>query len=245
MAIKASNDEDGKVNELVEMIDRLMAGGEGHINIDAEALLKAKREGQDEPEMTVQDNEKWLSSIDKQIERMQGLIQNMLELSKLEQSELPKVTINLSEIADGACLEFEAVCFEKGVKLVSEIQPDLHVLGERTSLERLVVILLDNAIKYSGENGKVGIGLAQDGKKIVLTVMNTGAVISEEDAKHVFDRFYRSDGARQNDDGKSFGLGLSIAAATVQAHGGTIECKGVENKGTVFRVYLPVAKKTV
>ncbi|WP_024855918.1 hypothetical protein [Ruminococcus albus] len=54
MAIKASNDEDGKVNELVEMIDRLMAGGEGHINIDAEALLKAKREGQDEPEMTVQ-----------------------------------------------------------------------------------------------------------------------------------------------------------------------------------------------
>lgn len=197
-----------------------------------------------EPEMTVQDNEKWLSSIDKQIERMQGLIQNMLELSKLEQSELPKVTINLSEIADGACLEFEAVCFEKGVKLVSEIQPDLHVLGERTSLERLVVILLDNAIKYSGENGKVGIGLAQDGKKIVLTVMNTGAVISEEDAKHVFDRFYRSDGARQNDDGKSFGLGLSIAAATVQAHGGTIECKGVENKGTVFRVYLPVAKKT-
>ena len=197
-----------------------------------------------EPEMTVQDNEKWLSSIDKQIERMQGLIQNMLELSKLEQSELPKVTTNLSEIADGACLEFEAVCFEKGVKLVSEIQPDLHVLGERTSLERLVVILLDNAIKYSGENGKVGIGLAQDGKKIVLTVMNTGAVISEEDAKHVFDRFYRSDGARQNDDGKSFGLGLSIAAATVQAHGGTIECKGVENKGTVFRVYLPVAKKT-
>ncbi|MBQ9276694.1 MAG: HAMP domain-containing histidine kinase [Clostridia bacterium] len=197
-----------------------------------------------EPELTVQDNEKWLASIDKQIERMQGLIQNMLELSKLEQSELPKVTINLSEIADGACLEFEAVCFEKGVKLVSEIQPDLRVLGERTSLERLVVILLDNAIKYSGENGKVGIGLAQDGKKIVLTVMNTGAVISEEDAKHVFDRFYRSDGARQNDDGKSFGLGLSIAAATVQAHGGTIECKGVENKGTVFRVYLPVAKKT-
>lgn len=197
-----------------------------------------------EPTATVQDNEKWLASVDKQIERMQGLIQNMLELSKLEQSELPKITVNFSEIADGACLEFEAVCFEKGVRLVTEIQPELKVLGERTSLERLVTILVDNAIKYCGENGKVGVGLAQDGKKVVLTVMNTGAVISEEDAKHVFDRFYRTDGARQNDDGKSFGLGLSIAAATVQAHDGTIECKGVENKGTVFRVYLPIAKKT-
>ena len=195
-----------------------------------------------EPKSSVEDNAKWLESVDKQIERMQGLIQNMLELSKLEQSELPKITVNLSEIAEGACLEFEAVCFEKNVRLVTEIQPDLKVLGEKTSLERLVAILVDNAIKYSGESGKVGVGLAQDGKKIVLTVMNTGAVISEEDAKHVFDRFYRADGARNNDDGKSFGLGLSIAAATVQAHDGTIECKGVEGKGTVFRVYLPTAK---
>ena len=196
-----------------------------------------------EPESTVADNEKWLASVDKQITRMQELIGSMLELSKLEQSELPKITVELSDLANSACLEFEAVCFEKGVNLVSSVQPDVKVLGERTSLERLVVILLDNAIKYCGTNGKVGLQLAQDGKKVVLTVMNTGAVISEEDAKHVFDRFYRTDGARQNDDGKSFGLGLSIAAATVQAHGGTIECKGVENKGTVFTVVLPAAKQ--
>ena len=197
-----------------------------------------------EPTSTVQDNEKWLETIDTQITRMQDLIQNMLELSKLEQSTLPKITLDMSEITSGVCLEFEAVCFEKGVRLVSEINPNLKVLGERTALERLVVILVDNAIKYSGENGKVGVGLAQNGKKVVLTVMNTGAVISEEDAKHVFDRFYRTDGARQNDDNKSFGLGLSIAAATVQAHGGTITCKGVEDKGTVFTVVLPIAKKT-
>ncbi len=196
-----------------------------------------------EPESTVQDNEKWLASVDKQIERMQDLIQNMLELSKLEQSELPKTPVNFSEIVDGVCLEFEAICFEKGVNLVSDAKPNVCVLGEKNSLERLVAILLDNAIKYSGENGKVGCRLEQDGKKVLLSVLNTGAVISEEDAKHVFDRFYRTDGARQNEDGKSFGLGLSIAAATVKAHGGTITCKGVEDKGTVFTVTLPVMKK--
>ena len=194
-----------------------------------------------EPQSTVEDNEKWLATVDKQIVRMQDLIQNMLELSKLEQSTLQKVTLDFSEIVNGACLEFEALCFEKGVRLVSDVQQDIKVIGEKQSLERLVAILLDNAIKYCGENGKVGCKLAQDGKKIVLTVMNTGAVISEEDAKHVFDRFYRTDGARQNDDGKSFGLGLSIAAATVKAHGGTISCKGVEDKGTVFTITLKTA----
>ena len=196
-----------------------------------------------EPESSVQDNEKWLTSIDKQIERMQDLIQNMLELSKLEQSELPKSSVDFSGLVDGACLEFEAVCFEKGVTLVTDAQPNICVLGEKNSLERLITILLDNAIKYSGENGKVGCKLEQDGKKAVLSVLNTGEVISEEEAKHVFDRFYRTDGARQNEDGKSFGLGLSIAAATVKAHGGTISCKGVEDKGTVFTVVLPIMKK--
>lgn len=196
-----------------------------------------------EPESTVQDNEKWLASVDKQIERMQDLIQNMLELSKLEQSELTKSPVDFSEIVDGVCLEFEAICFEKGVNLVSDAQKGVCVLGEKNSLERLVAILLDNAIKYSGENGKVGCKLEQDGKKAVLSVLNTGAVISEEDAKHVFDRFYRTDGARKNEDGKSFGLGLSIAAATVKAHGGTIVCKGIEGKGTVFTITLPVLKK--
>ena len=195
-----------------------------------------------EPDSTVKDNEKWISSISTQLVRMRDLINNMLELSKLEQSELPKQDVNFSEIFEGACLEFEATCFEKDVKLITEIQPDLHVFGEPKSLERLAVILLDNAIKYSGDKGKVGARLFADGKRVHLSVMNTGECISKEDAKHVFDRFYRTDGARQNKDNQSFGLGLSIASATVKAHCGEIDCHGIEGKGTVFDVYLPTLK---
>lgn len=195
-----------------------------------------------EPDSTVKDNEKWISSISTQLVRMRDLINNMLELSKLEQSELPKQDVNFSEVSEGACLEFEATCFEKDVKLLTDVQSDLHVLGEPKSLERLVVILLDNAIKYSGEKGKVGVRLFLDGKRVHLSVMNTGECISKEDAKHVFDRFYRTDGARQNKDNQSFGLGLSIASATVKAHCGEISCHGIEGKGTVFDVYLPTLK---
>lgn len=195
-----------------------------------------------EPATSVTDNEKWLASITAQIERMQGLIQNMLELSRLEQSQLPYENTDMSQITEGACLAFEAVCFEKQVRLICEIQPDITVSGDKNALERLVVILLDNAIKYSGENGKIGCRLSADGKKMRLSVMNTGEVISKEDEKHVFDRFYRSDGARQHSDKQSFGLGLSIAAATVQAHGGKIMCHGIEDKGTVFEVILPMLR---
>ena len=195
-----------------------------------------------EPDSTVKDNEKWISSISSQLVRMRDLVNSMLELSKLEQSELQKQDVDFSEISEGACLEFEATCFEKNVKLITEIQPDLHVYGEPKSLERLVVILLDNAIKYSGDNGKVGVRLFLDSKRVRLSVMNTGECISKEDAKHVFDRFYRTDGARQNKDSQSFGLGLSIASATVKAHCGEIDCHGIEGKGTVFDVYLPTLK---
>ncbi len=195
-----------------------------------------------EPDSTVKDNEKWITSISTQLVRMRDLVNSMLELSKLEQSELQKQDVNFSEIVEGACLEFEATCFEKDVKLLTDVQPDLHVYGESKSLERLVVILLDNAIKYSGDNGKVGVRLFVDSKRIHLSVMNTGECISKEDAKHVFDRFYRTDGARQNKDNQSFGLGLSIAAATVKAHCGEIDCHGIEGKGTVFDVYLPSLK---
>lgn len=176
-----------------------------------------------EPDSTVKDNEKWITSISTQLVRMRDLVNSMLELSKLEQSELQKQDVNFSEIVEGACLEFEATCFEKDVKLLTDVQPDLHVYGENKSLARLVVILLDNAIKYSGDNGKVGVRLLMDSKRIHLSVMNTGECISKEDAKHVFDRFYRTDGARQNKDNQSFGLGLSIASATVKAHCGEID----------------------
>ena len=196
-----------------------------------------------EKDSSVRDNEKWMESISGQVDRMNELVKGMLELSKLEQTTIKTDLVDFSAIVESACLEIEAVAFEKGATLVTDIQPGATILAEKVTIERLVYILLDNALKYSGEKGKVGCRLTIVGKKLHLEVMNTGSAISEEEAKHVFDKFYRSDGARQNPDNKSFGLGLAIAKATVTAHGGTISCHGVENKGTVFEVFLPLAKK--
>lgn len=195
-----------------------------------------------EPNSTVEDNAKWMAAIEAQISRMNGLIVNMLRLSKIENAAINLTDTDFSGLAEGACLGFDAVCFEKGLQLVTDIAPGIRVMGDKDSLERLITCLLDNATKYCGRNGKIGLRLGADSKKAHLAVMNTGEPISEEDAKHVFDRFYRADGARSNPDGNSFGLGLAIARATVTAHGGTITCRGIKDKGTVFEVALPLSK---
>lgn len=195
-----------------------------------------------EPQSTIEENAKWMDAIEAQIKRMNGLIVSMLQLSKMENAPLNPVDVDLSEVTEGACLGFDALCFEKGLRLVTRIAPGIHVMGDRDALERMIASLIDNATKYCGEHGKIGLRLTADSKRARLSVMNTGEAVSEEDAKHVFDRFYRSDGARRNPDGNSFGLGLAIVKATVTAHGGTINCCGIEGKGTVFNITLPLAK---
>ena len=107
------------------------------------------------------------------------------------------------------------------------------------------MILLDNAVKYSGDKGgQITLNLTADKKVTHLSVMNTGEVISEENAKHVFDRFYRVDGARSSDvENSSFGLGLAIAKSTIEELGGSISCHGIEGKGTIFEINLPIPNK--
>lgn len=197
-----------------------------------------------EPQSTIEENAKWMDAIEAQIKRMNGLIVSMLQLSKIENAPLNPVDVDLSEVTEGACLGFDALCFEKGLRLITHIAPGIHVMGDRDALERMIASLLDNATKYCNEHGRVGLKLTADSRRARLCVMNTGAAVSEEDAKHVFDRFYRSDGARSNPDGNSFGLGLAIVKATVTAHGGNIVCRGMEGKGTVFEVTLPLAKNS-
>ena len=195
-----------------------------------------------EPHSTIEENAKWMEAIEAQIKRMNGLITGMLQLSKMENVPLTLTDVDLSEITEGACLGFDAVCFEKGLRLVTKIAPGIRVMGDKDALDRLVASLLDNATKYCGPEGKIGLRLTADNRRARLCVINTGDPVSDEDAKHIFDRFYRSDGARSNPDNNSFGLGLAIARATVEAHGGTITCHGIADKGTVFEVMIPLAK---
>ena len=126
-----------------------------------------------EPKSTVEENAEWIRYIDTHIARMKNLIQNMLELSKLEQTELPREEFNFSMLCEGACLTFEAICFEKNIRLLSKIQKDIVLYGDKNALDRLIDILLDNAAKYCNDGGRIGVKLSADKNKLQLSVKNT------------------------------------------------------------------------
>lgn len=109
------------------------------------------------------------------------------------------------------------------------------VSGNRTALHRLFLVLLDNAVKYSGEGSEVRVTLASSGGRASVKIQDHGAGISQDDLPHIFRRFYQADRARSQG---GYGLGLSLAESIVRAHGGTLEVRSTLGEGSTFEVVL-------
>ena len=131
------------------------------------------------------------------------------------------------------------MAFERGVKLGSQVEPGIKLRGNEQRLRRLAGTLIDNACKYVDDGGAVDVALSRAGKQAKLEVRNTGAPISPEDLPHVFDRFYRADKARTGGAG-GHGLGLAIARAIAEEHGGTLTASSTQAEGTAFTATLPL-----
>ena len=187
------------------------------------------------------DNRKWLEYIQAEAQRMKALVEDLLFLAKHDAAGFPvNKPVNFSDLTEGCLLRFESVAFEQGVQLSSQVASGLTLVGDKSSLERLVMILLDNAIKYAGRGGEASLRLEQQQDRAVLTMVNSGPPIPPEHLPHLFERFYRADSSRSRDQG-GYGLGLPIAQAVAQAHRGTIAVRSDTAHGTVFTVTLPLS----
>lgn len=184
------------------------------------------------------DNE-WLNNIDYENERMSDLVKQLLMLSKAENRDIPKESLDFSKLVSGEVLPFESLVFEKGKQINSDIEPALTVKGNPGQLRQLVSILLDNAVSH-GTGDTVALTLKRERHNAALTVTNDAAEMSADQLSHLFDRFYRTDEAR-NGDGSHYGLGLSIAKAVTDAHGGKIHAEYKDGKA-VFTVLIPAEK---
>ena len=152
-------------------------------------------------------------------------------------TRLPDTTADLSDAAANVALRFEPVAYEAGHTLSYDIAPGLLVRGDGQKLEQAVAVLLDNAVKYAAPHTEIRLDAVRQGKNACLWVENQGDAIPADKLPHIFDRFYRADASRTN--GDSFGLGLPIAKAIVEAHRGAIRC---ESGGGVtrFTITIPV-----
>ena len=193
------------------------------------------------PEQTIDSQRKWVEYIQDEARRMKELVEDLLFLARNDsaaEKERKRQPVVLSDVCWNCMLSFEPVAFERGAQVNGDIDPEVRLLGDEGQLRRLVTILLDNACKYAGPAGVVTLRLGRSGERVTLTVHNTGEAISAEDQQHLFERFYRTDAARDRQKG-GYGLGLSIVKEIIQAHGENIDVVSTEGVGTEFIFSLP------
>lgn len=182
---------------------------------------------------------RWLANIEYENERMRLLVGQLLELAKTENTVPHIKRLDLSRLVTGEVLPFESVAFEKGLSIETDIAPGLYVSGDNSQLKQLTSILVDNALRHSGQGKCVSVILTENRGFAQLSVVNAGAPIPQKHMEHLFERFYRLDEAR-SDEEHHYGLGLAIAKAIVVSHKGKIEVR-CDDGQVVFCASIPKA----
>lgn len=170
----------------------------------------------------IKKEDRWVKNIQEETNRMTKLVLEMLELAKTDKITKEVYTKeNLSTILEKNILTFESMMFDKKIKLTTTIEKDIYLLMIKEQIEKLIHILLDNAVEHSKKEGEIIVLLEKNNKTIILEVKNKGLPIKKGEEKNIFERFYRSDKSR-NRNHNHYGLGLAIAKNIVINHKGEI-----------------------
>jgi two-component system phosphate regulon sensor histidine kinase PhoR len=195
----------------------------------------------DNPQTSDKELSRILRVMERHSKRLGLLVDDLLTLARLESRSagLQFSDVQLAELLQSVIRDWEKKLAEKQLKVVVDLSPDaLTILADETRLHEVLYNLLDNALKYSRENGEIRLRAAQHGPQIVLSVTDNGIGITKDDLPRIFERFYRADKARSRELGGT-GLGLAIVKHIAQLHGGRVEAESELGKGTTIRVVLP------
>jgi len=186
-----------------------------------------------------------LTSNLEEVTKIEVLINNLLRLSRLESDELQQgfSPLDNQQLAKEAIAQTQKVAELRGVRVEQKLQAG-SIMGDKNSIVQLLVILLDNAIKYSPAGKSVTLSSKQKGDSVFFTIQDEGMGIEPAALNHVFDRFYRADNSRAKNDSEGFGLGLSIAKMIADLHQGTITLQSWPGQGTTATVTLASAATT-
>lgn len=191
-------------------------------NIDVLELLEGENE--------------WILSIRHQIKRLTELVQGLLNMAKMEEQEkLELVRFCMNDLVKKEAEVFEVLAQAEKKEIKINIDSEVWCVGEEKSIQQLINILLDNAIKYSSKESDIEITVRQQKKGIRLEIENTGEDVPVEELDKLFDRFYRMDSSRARETG-GYGIGLAMAKAVVERHKGKIWAESVDRNKIKFIV---------
>ena len=174
----------------------------------------------------------WIRGTQKQVSNMRKLVNELIYLSRMDEadSRLEKNSFNFSNAVQDVAAPFAGMAEFNGKNLILSTEENVTICGDEQALRRLVSTLCENAVTYAPEDGDILISLRRSGKYIVFSTENaTKEPMGEEALSHLFDRFYRGDTSRSKEKDSGFGIGLSIARAITEKHGGEIKARTTDN----------------
>lgn len=184
---------------------------------------------------TLEETKESLEVINRHAKRMTNLINQIMELSKLErQKEIEKEKINLSNIVLQLLEDYKPLLESKNLNLVYNVEKDLRIQGNKIMLERVFLNILMNAVKFTKTN--IEISLTREDKTAVLKIRDNGIGISEENKKFIWERFFQVNDSRNKEENKGSGLGLSMVKKIVDLHSATIDLESELEQGTCFTI---------
>lgn len=181
----------------------------------------------------------FLGRADAEVDRLVQMVEELLELSRIESGEMPvsHERVDVAAVIESAADRMRAPAERAGLTLGVSVQSDLPgTTGDRVSLERAIVNLVHNAIKFTPEGGRIEIAGRPDRGGVTIEVSDTGVGIEPADLPRVFERFFKVDRARR---AGGTGLGLALVKHTAEAHGGRVEAESRLGEGSRFRMWLP------
>lgn len=179
---------------------------------------------------------KWTGNIHKQVNRLNGLIGNLISLTKLEESDnIEKMDFSFSDVLTDCVTDVKDYALSLDKDIITDIESGISFKGNEKLIRQVIGILLDNAIKYAREKSDINVKLIKQNKRIVFTVENEADNLEVKNYNVLFERFYRADSSRNSKTG-GYGIGLSIAQSIVLKHKGKISADSFDGERIIFTV---------
>ena len=190
-------------------------------------------------EMDCGEDNEWIQDIRAQVRRLTDLTKDLIFLSRMEEErpQVQKIDFPLSEVLTETAQSFQSLAKVQNKTFTIDVEPMLSICGDEKAITQLVSILLDNAVKYSDDNGAISLKAFSKGRNVCVEVYNTAEEVNTSELGRLFDRFYRADKSRNSETG-GYGIGLSIARAVTEAHGGKITATSEDGKSLTITAVL-------
>lgn len=226
------------ITEAMEAQSRFTADASHELRTPLTAMQTEIEVSLRDPKLTKQQAKALLASNLEEVGKLRALSDALLRLARHDDSQPPHEKVNLKQIGEDALARVAKAAQAKDIKLQNQLLP-VEVIGDPDSLRELIVVLLDNAIKYSEAGKEVSFEVRPGQKQAMLTVKDQGHGIEPAAQPRIFERFFRADPSRSKEKAGGYGLGLAIAKQIVERHHGTISVTSQPGQGSSFTVKLP------